>query len=339
MLTCVTAMLVMLSGCNEIDSPVTITKINIIPESVELMVGETIQMEVISEPVESDVPLMWTSNNPDVVTVSEDGFVEAISAGDAIVTVSAGDVFAEASVKVSQPDPILGDYYYSDGTWSSEIDPEKTVIGVVFWVGDPTVDDPALKSDFPDCTHGLVVASGGDVPSYWQSQCMSCSGNVGEWVAANIPDLIPVSSNTGFGDPLNMILGYNNTKALELYNAAPENMEWPVEVMDVVDAYRSEVPAPEVTSGWYLPSIKELSLLCSGDVEGNIYDISGETSVRDLVNGKLEAVNAVKLSASSFYWSSTENSIEYSFDIDFSDGSIYLDLKFMNDPVRCVLAF
>ena len=69
-----------------------------------------------------------------------------------------------------------------------------------------------------------------------------------------------------------------------------------------------------------------------------MYDISGETSVRDMVNERLEAVNGIQI-GEAFYWSSTENSIEHAFDIDFSDGSVWMDLKFMNDPVRCVLAF
>ena len=35
----------------------------------------------------------------------------------------------------------IGDYYYSDGTWSTTLDSSKTPIGVVFYVGDPSVSD------------------------------------------------------------------------------------------------------------------------------------------------------------------------------------------------------
>ena len=332
-------MVPMLSGCVKDNEPETVTELNITPASAELTVGETVRLTAVFEPADLDVVIDWTSSDSLVASVSPDGLVEALSAGEAVVTASVGEIAAEAIVKVSLPDPQPGDYFYSDGTWSAEADPEKTVVGVVFWTGDPTAEDAALKTDFPECTHGLVVAVGGDVPSSWQSQSMSAPCTVGEWMEANAPELKPVASGTDDGDPLNMILGYNNTKGLELYNAAPENSGWPVEVMDVVSAYRTEVPAPESTSGWYLPSMKELSILCSGDTEENVYDISGGTEIRDIVNVKLEAINAVQLSSSSFYWSSTENSMEYAFDIDFSDGSVWLDMKFMPDPVRCVLAF
>lgn len=332
------AMTVMLSGCVKDNEPETITDLSVTPETVELTVGETAQLNAVFEPSDLEVLIEWSSEDSTIASVSADGLVEARSAGETIVTASVGEISAGAVVKVSLPDPELGDYFYSDGTWSSEADPEKTVIGVVFWLGDPAQSDAALKADFPECTHGLVVAAGGDVPSYWQSQSTSSPGTVGEWITDNAPELLSVTSGTDISDPLNLIRGYNNTKALELYNAAPENSEWPVEVMDVVSAYREEVPAPANTSGWYLPSMKELSLLCSGELGENVYDISGETSVRDMVNERLEAVNGIQI-GEAFYWSSTENSIEHAFDIDFSDGSVWMDLKFMNDPVRCVLAF
>lgn len=304
-----------------------------------MLVGDTARLTVSTEPEGMETVFEWSSVNQDIASVSQDGEVIALSPGETEIIVSAGELSASATVTVVLPDPKVGDYFYSDGTWSTELEEGRTVIGVVFWLGNPTASDPVLKADFPECTHGLVVAAGGDVPATWQENYGSAPCTVGDWVAENMSGYLPVNSDTEETSPLNNIQGYNNTKALETYNAASENSEWLVGIVSVVQSYRTEVPAPANTSGWYIPSMKELSLLCSGENEGNVYDIAGDSDMRDLVNGKLEAVDAVQLSSSSFYWSSTENGAEYAFDIDFSEGSVYLDLKFMSDPVRCVLAF
>ena len=50
-----------------------------------------------------------------------------------------------------------GDFFYSDGTWSTTLDVSKTPIGVVFYIGDPTEHDAALRAAHPECVHGLVV--------------------------------------------------------------------------------------------------------------------------------------------------------------------------------------
>lgn len=86
----------------------------------------------------------------------------------------------------------IGDFYYDDGTWSSELDGSKEVIGIVFYAGDPTAEDPALKADFPECTNGLVVSLAADdgitswqseYQTYWDEQ----EGFVGRWAEANMP--------------------------------------------------------------------------------------------------------------------------------------------------------
>lgn len=54
--------------------------------------------------------------------------------------------------------PKVGDYFYSDGTFSTELDKSKTPVGVIFYTGDPTEKDEALKRDYPNCTNGLAIA-------------------------------------------------------------------------------------------------------------------------------------------------------------------------------------
>lgn len=66
-----------------------------------------------------------------------------------------------------------GDFYLKDGTLLSEDTPltdaqKAACAGIVFWVDDVTATDPALKRDFPQCTHGLVVSMK-ETESKWQS--------------------------------------------------------------------------------------------------------------------------------------------------------------------------
>ena len=63
--------------------------------------------------------------------------------------------------------PKIGDFYYSDGTWSTTLDKSKTPIAVVFYAGDPSADDEGLRAEHPECTHGLAIALNETISS-WQ---------------------------------------------------------------------------------------------------------------------------------------------------------------------------
>jgi hypothetical protein len=117
-------------------------------------------------------------------------------------------------------------------------------------------------------------------------------------------------------------MGYNNSKALEAFNAAEENAEWQIEAMQYVVDYRAEVPAPESSSDWYLGSSKEMSLLVSGNYDKNIWGIGEQgTSVENkkLVNKKIEQITnvegaiqiGVQIPVMMFYWTSTEFTLEF----------------------------
>ena len=51
----------------------------------------------------------WASEDSTIASVSADALVEAPSVGETIVTASAVDISAGAVVKVSLPDPEVGD--------------------------------------------------------------------------------------------------------------------------------------------------------------------------------------------------------------------------------------
>ena len=147
-----------------------IESILINPSSLELEAGDSATLTPIILPKQSGtVVLEWTSSDNTVATVSASGTVTAVSEGTATVTASSGEVHGSSTITVTagktEPpadEPEVGDYFYSDGTWSSDLDADKEVIGIVFYTGNPAKDDPTLQADHPECTHGLAVAISGD---------------------------------------------------------------------------------------------------------------------------------------------------------------------------------
>ena len=266
----------------------------------------------------------------------------------------------------------IGDYYYSDGKTSDggyrkyiddsfvvlDIKPvltnpvtgeERTCIGIVYWVGNPTEITPAndaasisnkdklqgdktLAKDHPDCTHGLVVSLG-EESCAWQVNDTS----VQDWLNSNhSDDFLPVQSGIGASDPLNNIQGYNNTKAIEAFNASSANSGNQVHVVQKVVEYREKVPAPEASSGWYVPSEKELTLLCGEDVDNIWNNNPSGIANRDLINSKLKLIGATTLS--SYYWSGTERSGSRAFYVSFSDGGVNNSNKY-DTSVRVRFSF
>lgn len=259
----------------------------------------------------------------------------------------------------SSSDLKIGDYYYSDGSTSDGgyrkyandgstklleifpvlVNPEtgvkRTVVGIVFWAGDVTAKDKTLKKHHGDCTHGLVVALD-EVQTAWQESPIS----VQTWLDSNNSEgYLAVAGRNGTDVPLNNIQGYNNTQAIEAFNA--ENSSVIVQVVQKVVEYRKTVTAPANSSGWYLPSAKELALLC-GQEKDDLWggDVAVGVVNRNIINNKLKLINATPLQLDD-YWSSTEDGDSYVWTVNFSDGLVsYFGLKeYQAIWMRASLAF
>jgi hypothetical protein len=166
-------------------------------------------------------------------------------------------------------------------------------------------------------------------------------------------DYETITSGYGLEDNLNRPMGYNNSKALEAFNAAEENAEWQVEAMQYVVDYRAEVPAPETSSDWYFGSSKEMSLLVSGEYGKNIWEIGESgTSVenRKLINKKIEQITnvegaiqiGVQIPVMMFYWTSTEFTWEFAGGMLPMNGQTLQMFKYDNVAfytVRPILTF
>lgn len=254
-----------------------------------------------------------------------------------------------------EPDPIVvepkvGDIFYSDGTWSTKIDKSKEAVGVIFWLGDPTAQDAALKKDFPECTHGLVIAAFPNMNAYaWQIGVDSSSPLVGDWVAANT-EYQSVTSSYGSDTRRNFISGYNNTKALEAYNNSENGQTTPVMAAVRAINFRNSNPAPTGTSGWFLPSIKELTLLLNEEIDGEVLLYNNAENAKcmknaPVINAALEQISGAEpLSRSNWsfdYWTSFEWYNEQAYHVSSDSGTVMGGGKtnVYNQVIRCVLAF
>lgn len=210
--------------------------------SLSLSKGETVQLEATVFPEDAgNRDLTWSSSDEYVVSVTQDGVVEALAVGSVTISAEAGNgVMAECTVEVSGK-PVIGDYFYSDGTWSTEANPNKTPVAIVFWAGDPTVDDEILRKEHPDCTNGLAVSLE-DVQTSWLDLVgyRKYKDVIGEWIEANTDYL---SCLTDMDDgKTESILGYGITKGLYEFNASEENSEWQIQFIVDMDLFKYVVP-------------------------------------------------------------------------------------------------
>lgn len=275
--------------------PVAVEDVEVSQSEASLGIGATLQLTATVTPENAtNKNINWSSSDEAVATVDESGLVTGVAEGEATIMAEADGIFGLCTITVIAPAHI-GDFYYSDGSYSSTLDTSKSVIGVVFYTGDPTVNDAILRRDHPNCNHGLVLALTETQNVYWQKEARKYNSTVSAWVEANGLEYQTLLSGIEYSDPMNKINGYNNTKAIEAFNAAEENAEWPVTAMNALDDHRRTVAAPETSSGWYFPSIKELNLAFSGDYQGPIVDFENEdTTVMDTINASLRQVpNAI----------------------------------------------
>jgi len=331
---------------------------------------DLVQLVATVEPAEAEVQIQWESSNPAVVTVDRNGLVTAVDFGSATVTAKAAGLEASCAFTVAKTADLY-DIFYADGSFSSELDPAKEIRGFVFWKGNPTEFDPALKADHPECSHGLAVsfreiyqASSGSYTLYWidydndeglvyygnggGKAWQEVAGSVADWALVNCPGLNPVAA-ASLGDEasniyLNTPQGYNNTKAIKAYNKAHGSTA--VIPVSLLDEYEKTYPLPANTSGYYLPSAKEASLLWGGAYNDNVFGGGAGDAVKRGINNLVRTINesgAVNEETmayplgDSYYWTSTED--ENSSMAYYISGMVMGAQKSSQYLVRYIFAF
>lgn len=283
-----------------------------LPESVDMEVGSSLSLtpEFTSDvegvqPTYKDV--IWSSSDKTVATVNEKtGEISALKAGTVEITVTtchswsvpSGESHKSATCVVTIDEPAvalnIGDYYYSDGTWSSELDPSKKVIGIVFSKANAAASDSHLASDYPGCTHGLVLSTEELLTSCTEGRSWSWL-DLGNWCLGN-----------GYGQfyDLDKPVGYSNTLGFEAANAAAiQSYGYTIDFTmfnstSQLMSHRDAVAVPSTASRWYIPSYKEMVML---------YENVGLVNERlEAVEGDLVAVTRALYDDTSYqYWCST----------------------------------
>ena len=284
---------------------------------------------------------------------------------------SAEDVTGKTLADGYAPNDLkIGDFYYSDGTTSDggyrkysdgttaimPVQPvlkdadgkERTVIGIVFWLGDIKGDNyTLLDSKFPSGTHGLVVSLW-DMPAPDNPSSTTMKWTYGGYEYVNTwlgsATWSGTVSRPGSFTSIQVadkMQGYANTVALEEYNKYVENPSYSknqnlrVKPVKGLSAFQTAHPAPVSSSGWYWPSVYELKQVCWG--QGN----SSNTSGKSMLNTQIGKVGG-NIFSSDDYWSSTENSSSnYAWYVYFNISNVsYVGYKDSNTcRLRTLLAF
>lgn len=229
------------------------------PEALSLFIGQTRQLTYTYAPsdAEFDASLLeWSSSDDKVVTVDRNGNIEAVGTGKASVILSDGNVSGECEVSVVA-EASAGDFFYSDGTWSPELDVTKECIGIVFFAGhheNDNTDYSGTGIGTVKC-HGYVVAldDANGQSCFWGPQGTA----LGNYPVNEYDEKIPVElSNVEDADWNGYAYTQNMKAAAEASGGLAPDTEKGYPAAYYALNYGTDAPAN--TSGWFLPSISQL---------------------------------------------------------------------------------
>lgn len=241
-----------------------------------------------------------------------------------------------------------GDFLLTDGNLlprdAALTEEQKTkVSAIVFWTPAETetegritparlTDDKIRSMDFPHCTHGLAISTKRPVSAPWQNDHVNWTAddfvlnfqNSDNFSRADKSDFVPIAPLNKAEDDLNRVLGYQNTRILLAYN------DWHrasgkgtlVGIADKLREFAAANPAPEGSTGWYIPSAKELYMFVNKDLD-NIYKLQNGFETSDILNSSYSTLGIYPpLEFFNYLWSSTETKFR---DYDKFDSAYHLD--------------
>nr|WP_302831820.1 fimbrillin family protein [uncultured Bacteroides sp.] len=272
------------------------------------------KIEIASQKVPATPDLVSGANINYTITINNDGYT---------ITASNEKEWAQGSENkityYAADDLKIGDYYYSDGTWSdggvrtivngvvqdytpSPLESGKTVIGLVFYAGRHPQDNGEYKDK-----NGNSMEVRGYVVNKTEGTDRHQNGGG--------TDFGTYKSTTDFN-------GYFNTEKLQAISAGYN---------DMMTYVRSLTNSPQTTSGWFLPSIGQLI-----HIKKNYKQVILKSF--QICGGGMGA------GWQHYYWSSTEVNANSSYNInwdtnDWNNPGASGKTKNSGAMVRTVLAF
>lgn len=197
------------------------------------------------------------------------GHLVAEATNNGKVDVGFDDEWTSNEEDVEPTDPALameiGDYYYSDGTWSAALNSEKTCIGVVYAVDAQNGDKASDYDGDYARIKGYVMAL--ESTARFEFCKKEMYGTI---------DFTGLELNQG---------GYKNTKALfadSRYTQYSENFL----VVGEFITFKGQTATPGNSSGWYIPSIEQLINMSTS------YFGEGENAKNDKFATAVDAIGA-----------------------------------------------
>lgn len=254
---------------------------------------------------------------------------------------SEGEIEGDATLPVPAK---VGDFFYSDGTFSTALDPAKTVIGIVFQTDKKRIGEAekeALADKGIDEPHGLVMS-------------VKNAGTSLMWSSENkdFDELTNCETKEQCNDDISGLYNYNTVIAY----AESEGKLSAYPAFEAVKNYGIEAPAN--TTGWYLPAVGQwydffanlggLPDWSGASESGSDYYWTGQSELVSKVNAYFSPLGDGNYDAFmpnnsyQYFWSSSEysgDSARY-WDV-YSGGNVGCrwDRKYDRYAVRPVLAF
>lgn len=183
--------------------------------------------------------------------------------------------------------PETGDFYYSDGTWStsaSSPDPSKTVIGIVFKAG-------AAADDLSDYSGAGISEVKGFVVSLTNGVYLEEAWYGGTKEVTSFDWTIKEPADAGTSQSEDDFSGYYNTLKIKDFAESSysgltyENMRAAYVAVNHVPEGLAEgsAAAPEGTTGWFFPSAGQMKALFSAAsaVTASLEKVQGDSLVGD----------------------------------------------------------
>jgi hypothetical protein len=233
-----------------------------------------------------------------------------------------GDITAPESVK--RYDLAMDDGSFVASTETLTDEQIEHCVGIVYW----TINDEdsqgfktgeILTKDYPNCNHGLIMSLNNAVSRTvnWQSSTESVYSNFQQTDYFTDEDKalyksIMITKADEDKAPFAYFEGYAQTKLLKQYNdycVANSKSDYKVIPITYLEDFANKYPAPKNSTGWYLPSPKELMLYGATDQAGMIWDY---TSYKNKTYWENNNAQMTKLGrddvrkVNSYYWNSYE---------------------------------
>ncbi len=222
-----------------------------------------------------------------------------------------GEIINEGTEQIV---PLIGDYYYTDGNYSTVLDPTKEVIGLIYWI------DPINPKH-------VKIVSLDESKVAWSTS----NFDVGKGAYVAIRDAYPGDENS-----IARQNGAANRTILDNFITANSGTY-------SIDNFPAFKAANEMGSDWYLPALSELQYLyCAWNGaelkswhKGIIGTPVTNNDAQAAFNAKLTAASGTAL-AKDFYWAATEYSTNFAWFVRFTDSFSNTDPKMSSYRVRLI---